>query len=126
MPHITYEAAPKLADGVDWRALMRATHSVAASAGPAELDDCKSRLIRTDQHLAGGDPAGEFVVARLLMTRPRPPEAQRSLAALVHERLRAAVAGAAGGSWWQACVVAETAPAEAYLRSDSHVEGRSS
>ena len=92
MPHISVEATPRLASSLDFKTLFAVIHRRLASDGHGALDDFKSRVLLTATHLAGEDPAGEFIVARLVTHNPRPREVQLAMALAVHDVLTTAVA----------------------------------
>jgi len=120
MPHIVVESTRRLSAAIDFAALFSAVHHRLAADGHAALDDFMSRVHVTDRHLAGDDPDAEFVVAQLVTTNPRPKEAQRAMAAVIHDALRAAIEAEPQPYWWQCCVLIEPFDKVDYLKTDSH------
>jgi 5-carboxymethyl-2-hydroxymuconate isomerase len=120
MPHIVIESTPRLSAAIDFVALFSAVHHRIAADGHAVLDDFKSRVHITNRHLAGDDTEAEFVVARLVTTNPRPKHAQRAMAAVIHDALRAAIEAEPRPYWWQCCVLIEPFDKADYLKTDSH------
>jgi hypothetical protein len=91
------------------------------STRPAQQSSRISRAILvTDRHLAGADRDAEFVVAWLIATHPRTKEAERAMAALIHDRMSEAIAATAPPYWWQCCVLIEAIDGEDYFKTDSH------
>lgn len=83
-----------------------------------ELSQLLERRIRP------GTPRGRrqgwrVIVARLVTTNPRPKEAQRAMAVMIHDALHAAIEAAAPSYWWQCCVLFETFDKADYLQTDS-------
>lgn len=70
MPHLIIEATPHIARLLDFRSLMGALHEQLAAQGHALLAELKSRVHTADQFLSGNDPTHEFIVVRLLLTKP--------------------------------------------------------
>jgi 5-carboxymethyl-2-hydroxymuconate isomerase len=120
MPHIVIESTPRLSVAVNFVALFSALHHRLAADGHAVLDDFKSRVHVTDLHLAGNDRQAEFVVVRLITTNPRPKDAQRAMATMIHDVLRAAIEAEPRPYWWQCCVLIEPFDKANYLKTDSH------
>lgn len=124
MPHIVIEATEPLARRLDFPALLRKIHQQLADSGNARLHDLKSRVHVASAFLAGDDVQAQFVVARLVLTNPRPAELQRNMAATIHNVLRNAVAAhAEPGGWWQCCVLVETLDRALYQKTDSRAPG---
>lgn len=124
MPHIVIEATEPLARRLDFPALLRTIHRRLADSGSARLIDLKSRVHIAGTFLAGDDAHAQFVVARLVLTNPRPADMQRAMAATIHDVLRDAVAASAEpGGWWQCCVLVETLDRTLYQKTDSHAPG---
>jgi 5-carboxymethyl-2-hydroxymuconate isomerase len=119
MPHIVVETAPRFATILDFVALFSVIHQRIADSGHAALNDFKSRVHITDRHLAGREADGEFVVARLVTTNPRPRAMQRAIAEVIHDTLRDAIESEPRPFWWQCCVPIEPFDKEAYLKTDS-------
>lgn len=119
MPHIVVEATPRLAAALDFPELFGLIHRAIAAEGHARLEDFKSRVHVTQAHLAGVDPGGEFLLARLVITNPRPLETRQAMARVVHDTLRDAIAATEPGTWWQCCVLTEAFEKTAYLKTDS-------
>jgi 5-carboxymethyl-2-hydroxymuconate isomerase len=119
MPHIVIEVTPRLSATIDFVALFSAVHQRIAADGHAALDDFKSRVHVCDRHLAGDDPNGEFVVARLVTTNPRPKDAQRAMATMIHDALCAAIEAEPRSYWWQCGVLIEPFDKGDYLKTDS-------
>jgi 5-carboxymethyl-2-hydroxymuconate isomerase len=91
MSYIIVEATRRLARSLDFVALFSAIHHRIAESGHAELNDFKSRVHITDRNPAGENAEGEFVVARLVTTNPRPKSTQQAMAQVVHDVLRTAI-----------------------------------
>jgi 5-carboxymethyl-2-hydroxymuconate isomerase len=91
MPHIIVEATPRLGSSLDFEALFSAIHLRISESGHAELNDFKSRVHVTAYHLAGNDAEGEFIVARLVTTNPRPKSTQQAMVQVIHDMLRTAI-----------------------------------
>lgn len=124
MPHIVIEATEPLARRMEFPALLRTIHHRLAESGSARLTDLKSRVHIAETFLAGADAQAQFVVARLVLTNPRPAEMQRAMAAIIHDVLRDAVAASAdAGAWWQCCVLVETLDRTLYQKTDSRAPG---
>lgn len=123
MPHIVIEATEPLARRLDFPALLRTIHHQLADSGSARLHDLKSRVHITSTFLAGDDVQAQFIVARLVLTNPRPPELQRDMAATIHNVLRDAIAANAPPGWWQCCVLVETRDRALYQKTDSRAPG---
>ena len=113
MPHISVEATPRLAASLDYPELFAVIHRRMEDGGYARAGDFKSRVLVTAQHLAGEDPAGEFLVARLMTTNPRTTEAQHAMCMIVRDVLTAAIEAEARPWGWQCCVLNEP-----FLRAD--------
>lgn len=119
MPHISVEATPRLAQALDFPVLFADIHARMEAGGYAKAGDFKSRVLTTTSHLAGQDADGEFLVARLMTTNPRPTEAQHAMCAIVRDVLTAAIEAAAPPYWWQCCVLNEPFPRADYFKTDS-------
>jgi 5-carboxymethyl-2-hydroxymuconate isomerase len=91
MPHIIIEATPRLAAELDFGELLRAVHRELTRAGHTRCEDLKSRVHITDAALTGEDMSGQFLVARLLTTNPRPACARSAMAQIIHDCLRRVV-----------------------------------
>lgn len=124
MPHIVIEATEPLARRMDFPALLSTIHYRLAESGSARLTNLKSRVHIAETFLAGDDAQAQFVVARLVLTNPRPPQMQRDMAATIHDVLRDAIAARAdAGAWWQCCVLVETLDRTLYQKTDSRAPG---
>jgi 5-carboxymethyl-2-hydroxymuconate isomerase len=121
MPHIVVETTPRLGSSLDFEALFTAIHRRIAESGRAELNDFKSKVHVTDHHLAGEDAEGEFVVARLVTTNPRPKSTQQAMAQVIHDMLRTAIESDQRPYWRQCCVLIEPFDKQDYLKTDSRV-----
>ena len=119
MPHIIVEATPRLSAALNFRTLFSLMHRRITESGHAELNDFKSRVHVTAHHLAGEDGEGEFVVARLATTNPRPKLTRRAMAQVIHDVLRRAIESERLPYWWQCCVLIETFDKQDYLKTDS-------
>jgi 5-carboxymethyl-2-hydroxymuconate isomerase len=119
MPHIVFETTPRLSDLLDFNALMTTIHGQLVERGYARLGDLKSRVYFSDLSLAGAEHDGQFLVARLTMSNPRPPEVQREMGRVIHDAMRRAIEQAAADFWWQCCVFIETFDRPDYLKTDS-------
>jgi 5-carboxymethyl-2-hydroxymuconate isomerase len=120
MPHIIVEATPRLGAALDLRALFSLMHRRIVESGHAELNDFKSRVHVTAHHLTGEDGEGEFVVARLAITNPRPKSTLRAMAQVIHDVLRTATESEQRPYWWQCRVLIETFDKQDYRKADSH------
>ncbi|MEV8470183.1 hypothetical protein [Ralstonia sp. UNC404CL21Col] len=124
MPHIVIEATEPLARRLDFPALLRTIHQQLADSGSARLSDLKSRVHIAGTFLSGDNAQAQFVVARLVLTNPRPAQMQRDMAATIHDVLRDAIAARAdAGAWWQCCVLVETLDRTLYQKTDSRAPG---
>ncbi|CAM2157336.1 5-carboxymethyl-2-hydroxymuconate isomerase [Pararobbsia alpina] len=121
MPHIQIEATPEIAKLLDFSAMLKSIHHELDALGYGRRDDFKSRVHITNQALAGDDPQGQFVVARLIMTNPRPASMQRDMARVIHDTLRAGIEAHQPSFWWQCCVLIEMFDASSYFKTDSHM-----
>lgn len=119
MPHIVFETTPRLSGLLDFNALMTSIHGQLVERGYARLGDLKSRVYLSDQSLAGAEPDGQFLVARLTMSNPRPPEVQREMGRVIHDAMHCAIEHTAPDFWWQCCVFVETFNRLDYLKTDS-------
>lgn len=119
MPHIIVEVTPGLAESINFVPVFLAIHQRISGVGEAALDDFKSRLHVADQCLAGADREAEFVVARLVTTRPRTKAMQQDMARVVHDILRDAIEAEPRPYWWQCCVLVETFDLADYIKTDS-------
>ena len=119
MPHISVEVTPRLAEALDFPPLFAAIHRRLAEGGYAKAGDFKSRAHVTAAHLAGEDPEGEFLVARLITTNPRPTEAQHAMCTIVRDVFEAAITAAPRPYWWQCCVLNEPFLRADYFKVDS-------
>ncbi|MGH6616458.1 hypothetical protein [Sphingomonas sp.] len=126
MPHISIEATPRLAAALDFRSVFAAIHHRLADEGHGKLDDFKSRVHVTATHLAGDDPDGEILVARLMTTNPRPADVQRAMAQTIHDLLTAAIETELRPYWWQCCVLNEPFERADYFKTDSQGGGANS
>ncbi|ANH72530.1 hypothetical protein K6V72_07700 [Ralstonia insidiosa] len=123
MPHIVIEATEPLARRLDFPALLQTIHRQLADSGSARLHDLKSRVHITNTFLAGDDAQAQFIVARLVLTNPRSAELQHSMALVIHNVLRDAIAADAPPGWWQCCVLVETLERALYQKTDSRAPG---
>jgi 5-carboxymethyl-2-hydroxymuconate isomerase len=119
MPHIIIEATPRLAEATDFKVVMMSIHRRLAESNFAVMDNLKSRVHVTHFQLAGDDPDGEFVVARLITTHARPDSELRAMASIIHDALVEAMAGQLHPYWWQCCVLLEPTDKSKYLKTDS-------
>ena len=119
MPHISVEATPRLAAALAFPVLFLDIHRRMEAGGFARAGDFKSRVLIAEAHLAGDDPDGEFLVARLMTTNPRPTEAQHAMCAIVRDVLTAAIETEPRPYWWQCCVLNEPFPRADYFKTDS-------
>lgn len=119
MPHLIYEATPAIRKAIDFPTMARTVHELLAATGHAVLDELKSRLYAADEFLAGDDPSGEFIVVRLVLSKARSPQIQRSMGEVVHDAIESAIAPAAGDRWWQCCVFVVDASGDPYIKSIS-------
>jgi 5-carboxymethyl-2-hydroxymuconate isomerase len=119
MPHIVIEVTPHLAESVDFDPVMRVLHERLSGQGYARLIDLKSRVHVTQRALSGMEPEGQFVVARLILTNPRPPEMQHAMGQIIHDVIRDAIEAHARDVWWQCCVFIEPFDRRNYLKTDS-------
>jgi 5-carboxymethyl-2-hydroxymuconate isomerase len=117
MPHITVEATPGIAHALEFRQVFSDIHHRLGREGHGKLEDFKSRVLVTQTHLAADDPTGEYIVARLITTHPRPLSTQREMARVVHEMLSAAIEARHFEFPWQCCVLNEAHLAEDYFKS---------
>ncbi|CAB3758223.1 hypothetical protein B7G54_17965 [Burkholderia puraquae] len=105
MPHLIIESTPRIARLVDFRSLMGALHERLAAQGHALLAELKSRVYTADQFLSGDDPAHEFIVVRLLLTKPRSEPVLHDMGRLIHDVVRDVVERVEPAFGWQCCVL---------------------
>jgi 5-carboxymethyl-2-hydroxymuconate isomerase len=119
MPHIHIEATLEVAKLLEFKTLLQSIHTGIDALGYARLEDFKSRVYVPEVSLAGDDPRGQFVVARLTMTNPRPAEMRRAMAQLIHNTLSAAIDAHNPDFQWQCCVFEEAVNPSSYLKTIS-------
>ena len=119
MPHIVVEVTPDLGAKLDFVSLFSEIYRRISDDGAAVLNDFKSRVYITDRHLAGDDPAGEFVIARLVTSNPRPKHEQQAMAKVINDILRSAIEHQQPSYWWQCCVFIELFEKAEYLKTHS-------
>jgi len=61
MPQITVEFSPAL-DHVDWGAFALELHPVVVETAAARLEACKTRTLRTEDDVVGGEADGHAIV----------------------------------------------------------------
>lgn len=105
MPHLIIESTPQIARRVDFQSLMATLHARLAAQGHARLSELKTRIYIVDQFLSGDDPLSEFVVVRLLLTRPRSDQVLDEMGALIHDVVLETVDRAKPATTWQCCVL---------------------
>lgn len=119
MPHISVEATPRLAAALDFPKLFAVIHRRMEEGGFARARDFKSRVLIAQAHLAGEDPDGEFLVARLMTTNPRTTEAQHAMCTIVRDVLTAAIQAEPRSYWWQCGVLNEPFLRADYFKTES-------
>ncbi|MFD9886878.1 5-carboxymethyl-2-hydroxymuconate Delta-isomerase [Streptomyces alboflavus] len=70
MPQITVDYSEPLADSFDRRGLALALHPVLVEEAAATLEACKTRFVRTETTVVGGDEDGHAVVHVLIGLLP--------------------------------------------------------
>jgi hypothetical protein len=91
---------PRASATQDFRALFANIHRPLSGDGDGKLEGFKTQL-----PLAGDDPVGEFLVARLVTTKPRPRDVQHAMAQTCTEMLTAAIETELRPYWWQCRVL---------------------
>ena len=120
MPHIIVEATRRLARSLDFVSSSRSTIGSPRAVTPNSTTS-RAGSISPSRHLAGEDAEGEFVVARLVTTNPRPKSTQQAMAQVVHDVLRTAIASEQRPYWWQCRARIEPLDRQDYLKTDSRV-----
>ncbi|WP_369258165.1 5-carboxymethyl-2-hydroxymuconate Delta-isomerase [Streptomyces sp. R35] len=88
MPQITIERSPGL-DHVNWSAFALALHPVVVEVAAARLEACKTRVLRTEDEVVGGDADGPAIVnVTLALLAGRSDETKAKLTEAVLELLR--------------------------------------
>ncbi|WP_431228770.1 5-carboxymethyl-2-hydroxymuconate Delta-isomerase [Burkholderia contaminans] len=105
MPHLIIESTPHIARVLDFRSLTGLLHEQLAAQGHALLAELKSRVYTADQFLSGDDPTHEFIVVRLLLTKPRSEPVLHDMGRLIHDVVRDAVERGEPAFGWQCCVL---------------------
>jgi 5-carboxymethyl-2-hydroxymuconate isomerase len=99
MPHLVLECSANVPDEPDIHRVLRALHEALAAAGPFDLANVRSRVVRHDRfRVADGSPARAFVHLTASVLAGRDPEVLRRageelLAALRQAFPRAAASG---------------------------------
>lgn len=119
MPHLVIETTPTLGDLLDFPVLLQTVHHALAATGDARLEDCKSRVRKTDSALAGDDPRAQFIIIRLITTNPRAAAVERRMVETVHAEFNAAVTQLELKASWQCCVLIERIAQGDYLKSSN-------
>lgn len=122
MPHLVIEITEGLLPASGAAGLLPALQDIHAELermGYAKQDDMKSRVIVADTALAGADPGGQFIVATLSMTQPRPETMQKAMGRLIHARLQRFIEEREPRCWWQCCVFFRYVGSEGYIKSAS-------
>ncbi|MFD0414604.1 5-carboxymethyl-2-hydroxymuconate Delta-isomerase [Streptomyces sp. NPDC127108] len=70
MPQITVDYSEPLADSFDRRGLALALHPLLVEETAATLEACKTRFVRTEETVVGGDEDGHAVVHVLIGLLP--------------------------------------------------------
>ncbi|RQR34444.1 hypothetical protein DIE23_12545 [Burkholderia sp. Bp9143] len=125
MPHLIIESTPLIARLVDFRSLMGTLHERLAAQGHALLAELKSRAYTADQFLSGDDPTNEFIVVRLLLTKPRTEPVLHDMGRLIHDVVRDVVERVEPAFGWQCCVLVCDFSGSPYIktvRDGTHTE----
>jgi hypothetical protein len=85
----------------------KAIGSCAVTPRLSATRDFRALFANIHRPLAGDDPEGEFLVARLVTTRPRPPDVQHAMAQTWTDMLTAAIEAQLRPYWWQCRVLNE-------------------
>ncbi|MFD9910616.1 5-carboxymethyl-2-hydroxymuconate Delta-isomerase [Streptomyces sp. NPDC059063] len=92
MPQITVDYSEPLADSFDRRGFALALHPLLVEETAVPPDTCKTRFVRTEATVVGGDPEGHAVVHVLIGLLPgRTDELKARLTAAVTGLVRAHV-----------------------------------
>lgn len=119
MPHIIIEATSKLLGQINPGALLEELHRGLSDNGWARLEDLKSRVHASSNYLAGGDISAEFIVCRLVTTKPRAQAELDEMGSFILNALRRRVEVVAPSYWWQCCVFIDPLPQANYRKYDS-------
>ncbi|KVS35459.1 hypothetical protein LGN07_28465 [Burkholderia cepacia] len=125
MPHLIIESTPGIARLIDFRSLTSTLHERLAAQGHALLAELKSRIYTAEQFLSGDDPTNEFVVVRLLLTKPRSEPVLHEMGRLIHDVVRDDVERIQPEFDWQCCVLVcdfSGAPYIKTVRDGTHAE----
>ncbi|WP_329339910.1 isomerase [Streptomyces sp. NBC_00663] len=88
MPQITVERSAYL-DDVDWEEFALALHPVVVETAAAKLDACKTRVLRTEDEVVGGEKEGHAIVnVTLALLAGRTEETKAKLTEAVVDLLR--------------------------------------
>ncbi|GGO45008.1 5-carboxymethyl-2-hydroxymuconate Delta-isomerase [Streptomyces lasiicapitis] len=93
MPQITVDYSEPLADSFDRRGFALALHPLLVEEAAATLESCKTRFVRTEATVVGGDQDGHAVVHVLIGLLPgRPDDTKARVTAavldLVHRHVK--------------------------------------
>jgi 5-carboxymethyl-2-hydroxymuconate isomerase len=124
LPHIVFETTSHFARTLPFDLLMLDIHRHIAELGHARLNDFKSRVVFSEQSMAGDQLDAEFIVIRLIMTNPRPHDTQREMALIIHDLVCRAIDALHTQVWWQCCVFIENFDRHNYIKTDSREHGR--
>jgi 5-carboxymethyl-2-hydroxymuconate isomerase len=119
MPQLIVEATLRLAASLDFPVLFAALHRRLAAEGHGAVDDFCSRADVAAVRLAGNDPQGEFLFARVVIMDGRTPARCRALATSIHDALVSAIHEEALPYWWQCHVLCEPHAVTNCLSTDS-------
>jgi 5-carboxymethyl-2-hydroxymuconate isomerase len=120
MPQIILEATPKLANLLDFDALLLSIHEGFDSRGYAPAAAIRSRVFVSVCSLSGFDANVQFVVATMKTTVPRPAETEAAMAQFIHDTICDAIRATGYAERWQCGVFRSFVAPELYIRTDSH------